>query len=109
MLRKTGLKGIIYKIFRIKEKKLYKISDYIGCMSPANVKYVLDHNDYVKKEKIEVCPNCVKLLNDTHTKEEHKSIREKYGLSLDKTIFVYVGNLGKPQGIDFFSKLFKRS
>lgn len=75
MLRKTGLKGIIYKIFRIKEKKLYKISDYIGCMSPANVKYVLDHNDYVKKEKIEVCPNCVKLLNDTHTKEEHKSIR----------------------------------
>lgn len=102
MLRKTGLKGIIYKIFRIKEKKLYKISDYIGCMSPANVKYVLDHNDFVKKEKIEVCPNCVKLLNDKHTTEEHKSIREKYGLPLDKTIFVYGGNLGKPQGIDFF-------
>lgn len=107
MLSKTGFKGIIYKIFRNKEKKLYKISDYIGCMSPANVNYVLNHNDFVKKEKIEVCPNCVKLLNDTHTTEEHKSIREKYGLPLDKTIFVYGGNLGKPQGIVFFLSCLK--
>lgn len=107
MLSKTGFKGIIYKIFRNKEKKLYKISDYIGCMSPANVNYVLNHNDFVKKEKIEVCPNCVKLLNDTHTTEEHKSIREKYGLPLDKTIFVYGGNLGKPQGIGFFLSCLK--
>lgn len=107
MLSKTGFKGIIYKIFRNKEKKLYKISDYIGCMSPANVNYVLNHNDFVKKEKIEVCPNCVKLLNDTHTAEEHKEIREKYGLPLDKTIFVYGGNLGKPQGIDFFISCLK--
>lgn len=107
MLSKTGFKGIIYKIFRNKEKKLYKISDYIGCMSPANVNYVLNHNDFEKKEKIEVCPNCVKLLNDTHTTEEHKSIREKYGLPLDKTIFVYGGNLGKPQGIVFFLSCLK--
>ena len=32
MLSKNGLKGIIYKYFRKKEKWLYGISDYIGCM-----------------------------------------------------------------------------
>lgn len=54
MLSTTGMKGIVYKVFRNKEKKLYKISDYIGCMSPANVKYVLKHNEFVKVGKIEV-------------------------------------------------------
>lgn len=41
MLAKTG---VIYKFFRAKEKKLYALSDYIGCMSPANVEDVLKHN-----------------------------------------------------------------
>ena len=102
MLSTTGIKGIVYKVFRNKEKKLYKISDYIGCMSPANVKYVLKHNEFVKTGKIEVCPNCVKLLNDKHTLEEQKDIRKKYRIPVDKKVFVYGGNLGKPQGIDFF-------
>ena len=44
MMSKTGLKGLIYKYFRKKEKKLYAISDKIGCMSQANVDYVLKHN-----------------------------------------------------------------
>ena len=102
MLSTTGIKGIAYKVFRNKEKKLYRISDYIGCMSPANVKYVLKHNEHVKTEKIEVCPNCVKLLNDKHTIEEHREIRKKYQIPVDKKVFVYGGNLGRPQGIDFF-------
>ena len=51
MLSKTGIKGIIYKVFRSKEKRLYKISDHIGCMSPANVNYVLKHNKFVKRRK----------------------------------------------------------
>ncbi len=102
MLSTTGIKGIIYKAFRSKEKKLYKISDYIGCMSPANVDYVLEHNRFIKKRKIEVCPNCVKLLDDKHTMEEKIDIRKKYRIPIDKKVFVYGGNLGKPQGIDFF-------
>ena len=32
-LKKTGLKGVIYRYFRKKEKYLYRISDKIGCMS----------------------------------------------------------------------------
>ena len=41
MFSKKGLKGIIYQYFRNKEKNLYDLSDYIGCMSYANVKYIL--------------------------------------------------------------------
>ena len=42
MINKQGIKGFIYKYFRRKEKELYKISDYIGCMSQANVNYVIN-------------------------------------------------------------------
>lgn len=44
ILSKNGWKGLIYKYFRKKEKKLYGISDRIGCMSEANCKYILSHN-----------------------------------------------------------------
>ena len=37
-------RSILYKIFRRKEIQLYKDSDFIGCMSPANVKFLLVHN-----------------------------------------------------------------
>ena len=47
MMSKTGIKGFIYRYFRSKEKKLYGVSDYIGCMSPANVDYVLKHNQEI--------------------------------------------------------------
>ena len=33
--------------------------------------------------------------------EEKNEIKAKYNLPLDKKIFVYGGNLGKPQGLDF--------
>ena len=50
MLSKNGVKGILYKFFRAKEKKLYALSDFIGCMSPANVRYVLEHNPEISAE-----------------------------------------------------------
>ncbi len=101
MLSKTGLKGIIYKVFRKKEKKLYAVSDRIGCMSQANVDYVVRHNPDVSKSIVEVCPNSVEPVDMSATDEQRKELREKYGLPLDKKVFVYGGNLGKPQGIDF--------
>lgn len=101
MMCKTGVKGLIYKYFRKKEKRLYNISDYIGCMSPANCKYVIAHNPEVNPQKVEVCPNCVVPYALEKKTEEVVSIRQKYGVPVDKKIFVYGGNLGKPQGINF--------
>ena len=106
MMTKSGVKGMLYKMFRKKEKELYRISDFIGCMSPANVRFVLEHNPEVKAEKVEIAPNSYDVPSgDEETKsqrdEETKSIREKYGLPTDKPIFIYGGNMGKPQGIPF--------
>lgn len=61
MMSTSGPKGFLYRFFRRKEKKLYKVSDFIGCMSPANVEFVLRHNPEVSKDRIEVAPNSVEL------------------------------------------------
>ena len=61
MLSTKGMKGFIYKYFRQMEKKLYAVSDRIGCMSPANVKYLLEHNPEISPEKVEICPNSIEV------------------------------------------------
>ncbi len=101
MLSKGGIKGLIYKHFRKEEKKLYAISDKIGCMSQANVDYVLKHNPEVSAEKIEICPNSIEPIDMRITPEEKAEVRKKYGLPTDKKIFVYGGNLGRPQDVRF--------
>ena len=102
MMSTTGVKGVLYRFFRKKEKKLYALSDFIGCMSPANVKYVLKHNPEITPDRVEVAANSIELLDTNHSNlSEKKAIREKYGMPLDKPIFIYGGNLGKPQGIRY--------
>jgi glycosyltransferase involved in cell wall biosynthesis len=94
-------KSPIYWYFRNKEKRLYQISDYIGCMSPANVDYILKNNPEIPAEIVEVCPNSIEPLQLEKDEEEIMQIRKKYNIPLNKTVFIYGGNLGKPQGIDF--------
>ncbi|WP_233431384.1 glycosyltransferase family 4 protein [Flavobacterium tructae] len=93
--------GVLHNIFLKKEKKLYKLSDMIGCMSEANRKYILSHNPSVGSEKVEVNPNSIKPFVLLQNEDEKGKIKVKYNLPIDKKIFVYGGNLGKPQGIDF--------
>lgn len=107
MMRTTGVWGLLYKFFRQKEKKLYEISDYIGCMSQANVDYVINHNPHLDSTTIEVCPNSIEVIDKSVNKENRASIRGKYGIPLDKKIFVYGGNLGRPQGVDFLIQCIK--
>lgn len=112
MLTKDGLKGVLYKFFRAKEKVLYALSDYIGCMSPANVDYVLRHNPEVKADRVEVAPNSLELVEQEPFKYPLKgdvqtnfinglpsSLVEAF--KAGKPVFIYGGNLGVPQGIPF--------
>ena len=101
MMTKSGVKGILYRYFRRKEKKLYALSDYIGCMSEANVEYVLRHNPEVSRDIIEVCPNAVEVFDMSVNTATRAEIREKYDIPQDKKVFVYGGNLGRPQGIPY--------
>ena len=107
MVSKKGVKGIIYRVFRNKEKKLYRISDYIGCMSQANVDYILKNNKDINPEKVHVCPNSIEVIDMSVDEQTRKKIRNKYDIPLDKKVFVYGGNLGKPQGIDFMIECIK--
>lgn len=100
-----GKNSLFHKMFRKKEIELYKNSDYIGCMSPANVKFVVEHNDFIDPSRVEVAPNSIEVEFSEKSPEEiaieRTEIRKKYNLPLDKPIFIYGGNLGKPQGIPF--------
>lgn len=105
MMSTTGMKGFLYRFFRKKEKKLYALSDHIGCMSTANVQYVLKHNPEVAPERVEVAPNSYEVQETvTLADEQRNAIRTKYHLPTDRPVFIYGGNLGKPQGIPFLTK-----
>ena len=98
LMRKGSL---IWRYFRRKETNLYKHSDYIGCMSEANVKYLLEHNKGISTFQVEVCPNSIKPNQITKNDLDKAKVRKDYGIPQHAVIFIYGGNLGKPQGIAF--------
>lgn len=98
MLKKDGF---IHQKFVKKEKKLYQISDSIGCMSAANVEFILKHNPEINKKKVEVNPNTIDPIFFSYSEDDINAIRKKYLIPRDKKVLVYGGNLGKPQGLDF--------
>lgn len=100
-------KSPVYLYFRAKEKALYRISDRIGCMSPANVEYLLKHNPDIPPDKVEICPNAI-IPRDTENRNGYKrQLREKYCIPDEAIVYLYGGNLGKPQGIPFLIECLK--
>ena len=95
--------GILHRFFRRKEKQLYKVSDYIGCMSPANVNYVLKHNPEISPDRVEVCPNSIEPVKEAAGKND--MLRSQYNIPAEATLYIYGGNLGKPQGLDFLTEV----
>lgn len=92
----------IYHYFRKKEKRIYAVSDYIGCMSENNVEYLREHDSWLDANRIEVCPNSIEPVKpETISTETKNCLKDKYGIPKDKIIFLYGGNLGRPQGLDF--------
>lgn len=95
--------SLIWRYFRNKEKRLYQNSDVIGCMSQGNVDYLLKHNSYIDINKVEIFPNSImpNEKTDVNKSIKNKQLISKFNIPENKTLFVYGGNLGKPQGIDF--------
>ncbi|MBE7652737.1 glycosyltransferase family 4 protein [Tenacibaculum finnmarkense] len=106
MIRKGGF---VHRFFLKKERNLYEISDTIGCMSEANVDFVLKYNSEIDKNKVEVNPNTIEPIEIKYSDEEKYNIRSQYGIPLNKKIFVYGGNLGKPQGLGFLLETITRT
>lgn len=93
-------KSPLYLYFKHLERRLYQVSDHIGCMSQANVDYILKHEPYLSADRVEINPNSRKLVKI----ERQPKIREKYGIPTDRIVLIYGGNFGKPQGVDFIAK-----
>ena len=99
-------RSLFFRLFRYKERKLYRLSDHIGCMSPANVEFVLRHNPDVDERKVHVNPNSIEVQEQRVVNKN--AVRRKYGLPTDRPIFIYGGNLGRPQGIDFLLQMLEQ-
>jgi glycosyltransferase involved in cell wall biosynthesis len=97
-------RSLFYKYYRKKEKRLYTLSNYIGCMSQANVNYVLRHNPYLAKDSVEMCPNSIEPIHFDVNENQVKMVKDRYNIPTNKIVFIYGGNLGKPQGVDFLMK-----
>ena len=91
--------GFLHSYFKTKEKLLYNISDFIGCMSKANMEYILSNND-IEKEKIEICPNSINIIK-RETDFLKEDVFDKHNIPIDLPVFLYGGNIGLAQGIDF--------
>lgn len=97
--------GLIWSHFRKVEKLLYEVSDRIGCMSPANVDYLLGHNPTLDPGIVEVCPNSIRPSKESDLPERDSGYVAEFGVPTGPLRLVYGGNLGKPQGIEFLLEI----
>lgn len=102
------LKKMVSFVFSKWEKRLFQLSDWIGCMSQANVDYVIKNNGYLDKSKVHISPNSIEPKNIVPLdKGEIEAIRKKYGIPTDKICFVYGGTLGIGQNVAFIVECLK--
>jgi hypothetical protein len=94
--------GLLHKYFRNQEKVLYRISDFIGCMSRANLNYLQKNNPEIEINKLEINPNTIDVIENSINLDI--DIYNKYKIPKDKIIYIFGGNLGAPQGIEFLKK-----
>lgn len=96
--------GLIYKMFRSKEKDLYMVSDYIGAMSQENINFIKKHNNI--KSKTHIFRNAI--YKEDYATNNVREIKQKFKLDEQKKLMLYGGNLGKPQGIEYIKSVMKR-
>jgi glycosyltransferase involved in cell wall biosynthesis len=94
----------LHKYFKRNEQILYRLSDRIGCMSPANVSYLsVTHPEL--QSKVEVTPNAIDLTRVKAGSVNRAEILKTWGIPNDSVVYLYGGNLGKPQGTTFLLEL----
>lgn len=88
----------IFNFFKRKEIKNLKSFDYIGCMSNGNLNYVKEHYSFLKEEQLYLFPLWQKKKEEK--KINRDEIRKKFLFDNDDFIFIFGGNMGKPQALE---------
>jgi glycosyltransferase involved in cell wall biosynthesis len=97
----NGLSGVTKKITKLLEHSLINSADAVICVSNAIA------NEYVKLYNIKK-PALV-LNTPSYQKIEKKDLfRETFGISKDKTIFLYQGGLSRGRGIEILIQTFEQ-
>lgn len=105
LLSRSGIKGIAYRYFKKTERDTYAVADWIGCMSEANREYLLIHAPQIDANLVEVNPNSITPRPPCNS--DRMSLRRRFELPDNERVFVYGGNLGKPQAIDFLIEVLR--
>lgn len=90
------LNPIMHKYLYVKSQKLYKTADYIGCMTPGNMEYVLKIAPKVDKKKVLLLPNW--YLESKISDFDKDALLKKYDLQ-GKFIAIFGGTIGAAQGV----------
>ena len=99
--------SIAWFYLRMHEKRIYRTADYVGCMSPMGVKYLLSENRFINASKVEVCPNSIRPSIGL-MEVNHKIIRLKYHVPEGACVFIFSGNLSKGHGLEFLIEATRR-
>lgn len=102
------VKKMVKFIFSRWERRLYHESDWIGCMSEANCRYIISHNKEIDARKIHINPNSI-IPRDIKEMgvEERNEIRIKHNIPIDRVVFVYGGTLGVGQNVAYIVECLK--
>ena len=92
----------VYWFLRSKEKKLYKLYDFIGVQSISNMQY-FKSDSCTNRFSLEVLFNWKRIQINT---EKEWGLRSTYNLD-EKIIFIYGGNFGFAQDMDNLLRLYK--
>lgn len=93
--------GPVFGFFRLFEKLTYAVADCIGCMSPANIRYVTEHNSGIDQKKLHLLPNWIAERHVVANGSSAERMREEWGVKESDLLCVFGGNLGKPQQASF--------
>lgn len=94
--RPYGMNILVEKLLYIQAQSLYKMVDWVGCMSPGNQVYFKSIAPYVPDEKIVLLPNWYKGREYSNTNND--DLREKYDLK-GKFIAIFGGTIGEAQAM----------
>ena len=100
-----GKRSLAYLYFRMMEKNMLKTATKIGCMSRGNIKYLLKHNKFLSPDKVDLFPN-TKDAQPIPCSNKPDFLK-KYNLPPNSCVFLFSGNMGKPQNIPLICEAMK--
>lgn len=101
-----GQGGLIYKFFEFWQKKVYKKSDKIICISADMKQFIIDKG--VKESKLQVIHNWGYTDDTVDISWEENEFVKKYQLDEDVFYAIYAGNIGRMQNVELIIRTAKQ-